>query len=67
MADNFPRVSFSEFDILRKVDGFFVGSLTTEELDIFERAVKMGIARRVYENAAAMLGVSKVRITGTPK
>lgn len=48
---------------VRELEGMFVGSLTPEELEIFEKAVKGGMAYRSYEGGAGFMGLAKVRVT----
>lgn len=52
----------SDRDTLQRLNGFFVGSLSTSELDAFDRCVKSGDAYRSYEGAAALMGLAKVRL-----
>jgi hypothetical protein len=47
---------------LEQLDGLFVGQLSPRELRTFERAIEDGEARRVYEGAAGLMGIAKVRL-----
>lgn len=46
-------------------DGLYVGLLTPEELEEFNRWCKDGKASRSYEGAAGFIGLPKVRIGHT--
>ena len=47
---------------LQRINGLFVGMLTDEELEMFERACKDGKARRVYAGGAGFMGLAKVEV-----
>jgi hypothetical protein len=52
---------------LERLEGLFVGQLDAEEMELFERAIKLGCARRNYEGAGQLLGIAKVRLVYAPK
>jgi hypothetical protein len=47
---------------LLRLDGLFVGQLREHELELFEEAVRRGLARRSYEGGAGFMGLARVRI-----
>jgi hypothetical protein len=42
-------------------DGLFIGALSPEEIEAFDRCVKDGFAYRAYEGGAGFFGLAKVR------
>ena len=50
-----------KYEAIRWAEGIFVGMLSDEELELFEEAVKEGIAVRSYEGGAGFFGLAKVR------
>lgn len=48
---------------LGRLDGFFVGSLSSDELVLFERAVINGEASRSFTGGPGLLGLARVAIT----
>ena len=54
-------------DILRRIDGLYIGQLDEREREVFERAVSDGRARRDYDVPAGFLGCGKVRVSGGPE
>ena len=48
-------------DIVRGVDGLYVGQLDRDEMDAFEEGIREGFARRCYSTGAGFLGCAKVR------
>jgi hypothetical protein len=51
---------------LHQMDGMFVGLLSDDEIEVFNRAVKAGQARRVYEGGGGFMGLAKVRLVREP-
>jgi hypothetical protein len=49
---------------LLRLDGRFVGSLSDQELLIFNEACKSGLAYRSSEDHPGLLGCAKVRMIG---
>jgi hypothetical protein len=47
---------------VRGIDGLYVGQLTERELETFNRLVREGRARRVYEGGSGFLGLAKVTL-----
>lgn len=45
-----------------KWDGFFVGMLSDDELEVFDAAVEAGVAFRSYEGGGGLMGLAKVRL-----
>lgn len=43
------------------MNGMYVGLLNDRELELFEKAVEQGVARRSYEGVGAFLGLARVR------
>jgi len=50
---------------LDRLDGLYVGLLDSDELAVFEQAIKDGKACRSYEGPGGMLGLSKVKLLQT--
>lgn len=46
---------------LMRCEGLFVGQLSEEELEVFDKLVKVGLARRSYEGGAGFMGLATVR------
>jgi hypothetical protein len=57
----------NDLDIVSSVTGLFVGYLTPEELDSFNRLVAAGVARREYVGAGGFMGLAKVRLNEDSK
>lgn len=52
-------------ELLRNCDGMYLGMLTDEELEAFERLVRCGRASRDYgEGVMALMGLAKVKLHG---
>lgn len=49
-------------EFLRRIDGFFVGLLSPEEVAAFDRLCEAGEARRVYTGAGGFMGLAKVEL-----
>jgi hypothetical protein len=49
-------------EIVRNVNGLFVGMLTPEEMDAFNYLVAKGVARRDYTGPGGFMGLAKVRL-----
>lgn len=47
---------------LEDMDGMFVGLLTDEEIEVYNRAYDEGKARLSYEGAGGFMGLAKVRL-----
>lgn len=47
---------------LERIEGLFVGQLDEREMRLFDRAVRDGLARRVYKGGAGFLGLAKVEL-----
>jgi hypothetical protein len=45
---------------MRRLDGMFVDILTDDERKKFDRAIASGIARRLYDGPAGLMGVATV-------
>lgn len=52
----------SDLNMLRGLDGLFVGQLSSVEHNAFDRLCKSGDAHREYADAAGFLGIARVRI-----
>jgi hypothetical protein len=52
----------ADIETTKRLDGMFVGMLTNEEIDSFDRCVMDGIATRSYEGAGGFMGLAKVRV-----
>ena len=48
-------------ELLSRNEGLFVGSLSEDEIELFDEACRKGLAVRSYEGAAGLLGLAKVR------
>lgn len=52
-------------EVLRNCEGMYVGMLSEEEMEAFERLVRLGRASRDYgEGVMAMMGLAKVKLHG---
>ncbi|ANW00653.1 hypothetical protein [Bradyrhizobium icense] len=52
----------TKWDTLHRIEGLYVGLLTQEELEIFNKACRTNDARRSYEGAGGAMGLAKVRL-----
>ena len=57
-----PDMSDREINELSGLRGLFVGQLDQDEMRLFEKGVRAGIAFRSYEGVGAFLGLAKVGI-----
>ena len=48
-----PTATRADRDLIDRLNGFFVGMLSDDELESFERCIVSGYARRKYEGGAA--------------
>ena len=48
-------------EIVRRVNGLYVGQLSDEELEAFYTGIREGFAARDYNHAGGFLGLAKVR------
>ena len=55
-------MSESDRDVVRRTEGLFVGLLTDDEAEAFNRCVQGQFAFRSYEGAGGFLGLAKVRL-----
>lgn len=49
-------------DAVRRLNGLYVGQLTNDELESFNRCVDDGTAHRSYQGVSGLLGLAKVVI-----
>ena len=49
-------------ELIREVDGLYVGSLTDEEMESFNRCIADGFAQRTYEGPAGLMGLAKIKV-----
>jgi hypothetical protein len=61
------EVSSSDRHVVERLNGIFVGDLSTHELEIFQRCCAAGFARRSYLGAAGFLGLAKVEALSDEK
>ncbi len=47
---------------LKRLDGLYVGQLSTEERELLAWGISKGMARIVYTGPAGMLGLGKVEV-----
>lgn len=52
--------------LISRLDGLFVGLLSQDEIDAFDRLVKAGLAHRSYEGGGGFMGLAKVRLQANP-
>ena len=50
-------------DELERINGLYVGQLSSDEMRLFENAVEANLARRSYEGGAGLMGVAIVRLS----
>lgn len=55
-----------EAEDLERIEGLCVGQLRRDEMELFERAVREGHARRSYEGMMGLLGLPMVRLVYVP-
>ena len=51
----------TDSEFIQRIDGWYVATLSDDELRWLDDCVKAGIARRSYEGAGGMMGLAKVR------
>lgn len=56
-----PAMDSTDEEFLQRVDGLFVGQLTPEELEEFDRLCQQGDACRSYEGLGGFMGLATVR------
>jgi hypothetical protein len=49
-------------DIVRRMDGLYIGLLSDSELQILRRCIESGFATLVYEGFSGILGLGKVKV-----
>jgi len=55
--------SKEDFEIVRRMNGIFVGMLSDREIEALNRCVIDGLAVRSYEGGGGFMGLAKARLT----
>lgn len=57
--DKVPQVVIDE---VKRLDGFYVGFLDDEEIEMFDLCVEAGIAARDFNHPGGVMGLAKVKM-----